>query len=70
MNSAQFISHHLFVAAVGKPSNRYTNSGGALRSTNHSTQAARPVSLEVLNHSEPLPTALLRTIVQATSRAS
>ena len=70
MNSVPFIPHHLFVAAAGRPSDNYSNPSAAQRGANNSAEAARPVPLEVVDRSQPLPASLLLAMTTARAGAS
>jgi len=55
MNSLPFISHHLFVAAVGNEERRQERPTRRDRPFAVPAEQAAPVSLEVLNAREPMP---------------
>jgi hypothetical protein len=70
MNTAQFIPHHLFVAAAGKGTVGRSEARPAQTGANHSAEDARTIPLEVMDRSQPLPAGLLLTIAAASAGAS
>jgi len=69
MNSLPFISHHLFVAAIG-------NDGrGTARPTRHERPSAGPaepanaIALEVMDYCRPLPAGATRPVRASVAQA-
>jgi hypothetical protein len=60
MNSLPFISHHLFVAAIGNEGRRHERSTRHERPFAGPADQASPIAVEVMDARQPMPAATIR----------